>query len=67
MDGENKTPQPTQVCSIRIGFPVDSDEQAIGYKKKIAEVLSDIPNARIEFSLMAIPAGIPNPSPTRPF
>ncbi|GAH96919.1 unnamed protein product, partial [marine sediment metagenome] len=45
---EQKTP-PKQVCSIRIMFPVDTDEQAIGYKKKIGDVLADIPQARIEF------------------
>jgi len=45
----------TQICSIRIGFPVTSDEQAIEYKKKLTEILSDIPNVRIEFSLSAIP------------
>jgi len=55
MTEENKTPEPTQICSIRIGFPVTSDEQAIEYKKKLTEILSGIPNLRIEFSLSAIP------------
>lgn len=49
-----------QVCSIRIMFPVDTDEQAIAYKKKIGEVLADIPQARIEFSLMSRPPLTPN-------
>lgn len=44
-----------QICSIRIMFPVDTDERAIEYKKKIAEVLSNIPNATINFSLMVMP------------
>ena len=43
----------SEICSIRIVFPVDSDEQAIEYKKKIAEVLSEIPDAQINFSLMS--------------
>lgn len=51
---EQKTP-PKQVCSIRIMFPVDTDEQAIEYKKKINNILADIPQARIEFSLNTIP------------
>jgi len=55
-----ETTPPTQVCSIRIGFPVTSDEQAIAYKKKLNAVLSDIPNARIEFSLVTLPVGLPN-------
>jgi len=57
---ERENPQPTQVCSIRIGFPVISDEQAIEYKSKLNVILADIPDARIEFSLVTIPKGIPN-------
>jgi len=60
---QDNTSQPTQICSIRIGFPVTSDEQAIEYKKKISDAMADMPNARIEFSIMAIPTGIPNGSP----
>lgn len=44
-----------EVCSIRIAFPVDTDEQAIGYKKQISDILSNIPNALIEFSIKTIP------------
>ena len=57
--GENEqNPPQKQVCSIRIMFPVDTDEQAIGYKKKIGDVLADIPQARVEFSLMSVPNGV---------
>ncbi|MBA7646412.1 hypothetical protein ES703_54176 [subsurface metagenome] len=58
---EQKT-SPKQVCSIRIMFPVDTDEQAISYKKKIGDVLADIPNVRIEFSLMSRPPLTPDGS-----
>ena len=44
-----------ELCSIRIMFPVDTDEQAIDYKKKIAAVLSEIPEAQINFSIMTMP------------
>ena len=59
----NPTAQPTpkQVCSIRIMFPVESDEQAIEYKRKISGVLSAIPEAQIQFSLMTPPSGMPIP------
>jgi len=60
MTEEEKKEQPTQICSIRIGFPVTSDEQAIEYKKKLTAVISSIPNARIEFSLMIVPVDSPN-------
>ena len=53
---QNDNPQPTtEICSIRIGFPVESDEQAIAYKRKISDILADIPEVRIEFSLSTIP------------
>lgn len=41
-----------EVCSIRIAFPVESDEQAIGYKKKITDILTDIPDVNISFSIL---------------
>ena len=54
--GEPEHPIEMQdICTIQIAFPVDTDEQAIGYKKKISEILSDIPNARIEFALTPLP------------
>ena len=53
------------ICTIQIAFPVDTDEQAIAYKKKISDVLSDIPQARIEFALTPMPKRI-NPSADRP-
>ena len=43
------------ICSIRIMFPVNSDEQAIEYKKKITALLSDIPDAVIQFALNTSP------------
>ncbi|GAG54129.1 unnamed protein product [marine sediment metagenome] len=46
--------QPKQeICSIRIMFPVTSDEQAIDYKKKISAMLKDIPDATIQFSIIS--------------
>lgn len=55
MDETEQKKPPTQVCSLRIMFPVDTDEQAIEYKRKITDILVDIPQARIEFSLSSLP------------
>jgi len=44
-----------QVCSIRIMFPVTSDDEAIKYKKAIVELLASIPEANIQFGLMTPP------------
>ncbi|NVM23979.1 MAG: hypothetical protein HWN68_19645 [Desulfobacterales bacterium] len=52
--------QPKQeLCTIRIMFPVKSDEQAIEIKKKIAAELIDIPDAQLHFALL--PAKPPTP------
>lgn len=51
-----------EICTIRIMFPVDSDEQAIEFKKKITNILSEIPEAAINFSLMT---GRPPMPPTK--
>ena len=53
---ENDKPQTMQdVCTIHIGFPVKTDDEAIEYKKKIAAILADIPKVHIEFSLTTVP------------
>lgn len=45
----------SELCTIRIMFPVTSDEQAIEYKRKIAEILAEVPDVQIQFSLMTNP------------
>lgn len=62
MGEPEQKPQAKQVCTIRIMFPVETDEQAIAYKKKINDVLVDIPNVRIEFSIMSRTPLIPDGS-----
>jgi len=62
MDEPEQKKPPTQICTIRIMFPVDTDEQAISYKRKINDVLADIPNARVEFALMSRPPLMPDGS-----
>lgn len=53
------TPQTEQskpeVCTIRIMFPVESDEQALSCKKKIKEVLQDIKDVSIQFAISDMP------------
>lgn len=44
-----------ELCTIRIMFTVDSDEEAIEIKKKIKEQLSDKPEAQLQFSIMTAP------------
>jgi len=54
-----------EICQIRIMFPVETDEQAIEYKKKIADILSDKPDAQIHFAISSIPPSIANGPPIR--
>ncbi len=63
MDENELTIEMQTVCSIQIGFPVTSDEQAIEYKKKISEILADIPNVRIEFNLTSMPKKLKRNAP----
>ena len=48
-------PVKQEVCTIKIMFRVESDEVAIGYKKKIEEVLSDGSDVQVQFSIMSLP------------
>ena len=45
----------TQICSIRIAFPVESDEQAIAYKKQLTAIFADCDSVRIGFDLTTVP------------
>ena len=58
------TPLPNiELCTIRIVFPANSDEEAIIVKKKIKEILSDRPDAQFHFNMMSPPLrGLPNAS-----
>lgn len=50
-----------EVCIIKIMFPVESDDQAIDYKKKIAVLLSDQLDVNIQFSIMSgMPPSMPS-------
>lgn len=41
-----------QLCTITVAFPVESDDQAIAYKRKIGLAMADHSEARIEFRIM---------------
>jgi len=57
MDTNNK-----QMCMITIVFPTDSDDQAIGVKKKIENITAQYPDARVDFRLTLITKGSPAPN-----
>lgn len=58
---ENKTstPENMQLCRIMIVFPVKDDVEAINCKKKIAESLVNIQNARMDFNITSMQGGKP--------
>lgn len=59
MPEQNEKTTPTQdkqeICTIRIMFPVNSDEDAIECKKKIAAAVADKPDAVMQFSISNMP------------
>jgi len=65
MDTNDKPQTAKQVCTIRIAFPVETDEQAIKYKKQLGDILADIPEVVIGFYLATTPFSreIPVPKP----
>lgn len=58
--------QPKELCTLRIAFPVESDEHAVSVKKQISDILTGIPKVQIHFSIMSMPeADIPHASRLR--
>lgn len=49
-------PQLKEVCSMRIVFPIVSDEQALDIRKGVKVLLQDIPDAQVHFSIIPSPA-----------
>jgi len=54
MDDEKKLAPPQEICSMRIMFPVSSDEDALNVKHKVAEVLKGVEQVRTEFSISSM-------------
>ena len=50
MDSESK-----ELCTMRIMFPVESDDKAVQAKKQVTEALKDIEDVQIHFALMPTP------------
>ncbi len=42
-----------EICTMRIVFPVESDDQAIAVKKKIGDILGEIADTSIQFTLQS--------------
>jgi len=51
-----------ELCTMRIAFPVIDDDQAIDIKKKIAAILSDVPDSAINFTLQPARPAMTMPS-----
>jgi len=52
---ENNVIPVKQLCIITAMFPVDNDDEAIDYKKKLSAILSPVPEAKVEFRLTNMP------------
>jgi len=54
--------EPGQLCTLRIAFPVETDDEAIAVKKKIGEILADVLDAQVNFSLVNARAAMTMPA-----
>lgn len=51
-----QNPQPKQeICTLRIAFPVLSDEHALDIKRQITKALADTSDVAIQFSISNMP------------
>ena len=46
-----------QICTLRIMFPVTSDEKAIEAKQKVEAALADVSDVNTQFSIVSMPKG----------
>ena len=61
-NGKQTEIQPNpEICTLRIMFPVESDQKAIEIKRKIQDVLGDTTDVRIEFGIIQAPMRPPQP------
>ena len=52
----------SQLCTLRIAFPVESDDEAMAVKKKISEILAGVKDAQVNFSLVNARAAMTMPA-----
>lgn len=52
---ENGAMLDKQLCTITVNVVVDSDEQAIEYKKRVTSAFADSPDVQINFGLHNAP------------
>ncbi|MBA7654885.1 hypothetical protein ES703_62778 [subsurface metagenome] len=48
--------QTQEICTIRIMFPVTTDETAVAIKQELKKALADVPDVHIQFMIMDNPA-----------
>ena len=48
-----------ELCTLRIMFQVNSDEDALAKKKAVTELFADVPDAEIQFMMLAGKANAP--------
>jgi len=61
-NGQTESPQSlSEVCTIRVMFPVESDEQAILIKRSIQDLLKGMSDSQVHFGIMPNPTQAPYP------
>ncbi len=63
---QNDAQTKTQICIIKVIFPVDSDENALGIKNGIDNLISGIEGSRADFSIKTMFGNPPLPAGFKP-
>lgn len=46
------------IVSIKVAFPVEDERDAMEKRASILAILADLPNSKLEFSILSLPGGI---------
>lgn len=46
------------IVSIKVAFPVEDERDALEKRSAILDILAELPNAKLEFSILSLPGGV---------
>lgn len=56
-----KTQHVPHIISIKVAFPVEDERDALEKRAAILAIIADLPNAKLDFSILSLPGGIEAP------
>ena len=49
------------IVSIKVAFPVEDERDALEKRSAMLAILAELPNSKLEFSILSLPGGIEAP------